>query len=87
MGHDSHGVIRVPWYVRAAQDDIVHPNAEIRVVKESASTALLDCGFGYGQVAATHGMEMAIAKADQHDIGMVVLQHCGHIGSPGNPTG
>jgi uncharacterized oxidoreductase len=82
-GHDSHGVIRVPWYVRASLERTVHPDAEIRVVKESASTALLDCGFGLGQAAATRGIEMAIDKARQHDIGMVVLQHCGHIGRLG----
>ena len=82
-GHDSHGVIRVPWYVRAAQEGSYHPNAEIRVVRESASTALLDCGYTYGQVGATRGMELAIEKARQHDIGMVVLQHSGHIGRLG----
>jgi uncharacterized oxidoreductase len=82
-GHDSHGVIRVPWYVRASLEGTVHPNAEIRVVRESASTALLDCGYSLGQVAATRGMALAIVKALQHDIGMVVLQHCGHIGRLG----
>ena len=45
VGHDSHGMIRVPAYVRAIRADRLHPRAEIRVVKESASTALLDCGF------------------------------------------
>jgi uncharacterized oxidoreductase len=82
-GHDSHGVIRVPWYVRAAQEGQYHPNAEITVVRESAATALLDCGYTYGQVSATAGMKLAIEKARQHDIGMVVLQHTGHIGRLG----
>ena len=82
-GHDSHGVIRVPAYIRSVQDGRVHPGAEIRVVRESATTALLDCGYGFGQVAATQGMELAISKARQHDLGMVVLQHCGHIGRLG----
>jgi LDH2 family malate/lactate/ureidoglycolate dehydrogenase len=82
-GHDSHGVIRVPWYVRAAQEGSYHPNAEIQIVRESASTALLDCGYTYGQVSATRGMELAIEKARQHDIGMVVLKHTGHIGRLG----
>ena len=82
-GHDSHGVIRVPWYVRAAQEGQYHPNAEIKIVRESAATALLDCGYTYGQVSATTGMELAIEKARQHDIGMVVLKHTGHIGRLG----
>jgi uncharacterized oxidoreductase len=82
-GHDSHGVIRVPAYVEAIRAGSLNPKGEIRVVKESASTALLDCGFNFGQVAATRGMSMAIAKARQCDIAMVVLQHCGHTGRLG----
>ena len=82
-GHDSHGVIRVPWYVRSAQEGQYQPNAEIKVIRESASTAQLDCGYTYGQVSATHGMQVAIEKARAHDIGMVVLKHTGHIGRLG----
>jgi len=83
VGHDSHGVIRVPAYVEAIRTGNLDPKGEIRVVRESASTALLDCGFNFGQVAATQGMEIAITKARQCDIAMVVLQRCGHTGRLG----
>lgn len=82
-GHDSHGVIRVPWYVKSVQTGRVNPHGEIRAVRETASTALLDCGCNFGQVAAAQGMELAVAKACQHDIAMVVLQRCGHTGRLG----
>jgi LDH2 family malate/lactate/ureidoglycolate dehydrogenase len=82
-GHDSHGVIRVPYYVRSVQEGRVQPRAEIRVVKESATTAILDCGHNFGQVAARQGMELAIAKAQAHDIAIVALQRCTHTGRLG----
>jgi LDH2 family malate/lactate/ureidoglycolate dehydrogenase len=83
VGHDSHGVIRVPAYARAIRAGTLNPKGEICVVRESASTALLDCGYTFGQVAAAQGMELAVAKARQCDIAMVVLQHCGHTGRLG----
>jgi LDH2 family malate/lactate/ureidoglycolate dehydrogenase len=82
-GHDSHGVIRVPYYVRCVQEGRVNPRAEIRVVRESATTAVLDCGHNFGQVAAKQGMELAIAKAREHDIAIVALQDCTHTGRLG----
>ncbi len=83
VGHDSHGVIRVPSYVRQIQDGTLKPSGAIQVVAERASTALLDCGWNFGQVAAAQGMELAIAKARMHGIGMVVLRHCNHTGRMG----
>jgi LDH2 family malate/lactate/ureidoglycolate dehydrogenase len=41
-GHDSHGVIRIPWYARAAQSGEIQPRGEIRAIRESATTSLLD---------------------------------------------
>jgi uncharacterized oxidoreductase len=69
--------------VRGLQAGRVNPRAEIRVVRETASTAILDCDFAFGQVAGTRGIETAMAKAREHDIGMVVLQRCGHVGRLG----
>jgi LDH2 family malate/lactate/ureidoglycolate dehydrogenase len=83
VGHDSHGAIRVPGYVEWIKDGTLHPEAKITAVRESATTALLDCGFLFGQVACTTGMDLAISKARQHDLGMVVLRHCNHTGRIG----
>jgi len=82
-GHDSHGVMMAPPYVQRIVDGHLNPRGEIHVLRESASTALLDCGFTFGQVAARHGMELAMSKAAEHDVGMVVLCHCNHVGRLG----
>jgi LDH2 family malate/lactate/ureidoglycolate dehydrogenase len=82
-GHDSHGVMMAVPYVRRIQDKLLNPHGEIHTVRESASTALLDCGFTFGQVAAKQGVELAMAKAAAHDIGVVVLRQCNHVGRLG----
>src|SRR5688572_33117003 len=49
VGHDSHGVIRIPQYVAAVRDGEVVPDAAPTIVKESAVSALIDGGWGFGR--------------------------------------
>jgi len=83
VGHDSHGVIRIPAYVRYVREGKIKPTAEIQMVRETATTALLDGGWCFGQVVARRGMELAMEKAQEHDVGVVALCHCAHIGRLG----
>jgi len=80
VGHDSHGVIRIPVYVELILKGRTKPGSQIRVVKESPTTAVVDGDWGLGQVVATQTMKIAIAKAEDHDIGVVTTFNCGHIG-------
>jgi LDH2 family malate/lactate/ureidoglycolate dehydrogenase len=82
-GHDSHGVIRVPYYVRSVREGRVQPRGEITTVRQSPSMALLDCGHNFGQVGAAHGMQVAIEKAQSQDIAVVALDRCNHVGRLG----
>ncbi len=83
VGHDSHGVIRIPAYVERARSGDLNLDGEIQIVHETPATARLDCRWNAGQVAAMRGMELAIAKARECGIGMVALGHCDHIGRAG----
>ena len=83
VGHDSHGVIRIPWYIESIQAGTLNPHGAIEIVRETTATALLDCGRNFGQVAASQGMDMAINKAREHGLGLVVLRHCDHTGRIG----
>src|SRR6478736_8825111 len=48
-GHDSHGVIRVPTYMRWKKMGSVVPNQTAEVVVDTPSLAVVDGKFGYGQ--------------------------------------
>lgn len=83
VGHDSHGVQRVPEYVERAQAGKLKLDGKIEVVRETRATALADCHWNLGQVAAMQGMDLAMTKARATGIGMVVLRHCDHTGRVG----
>jgi len=83
MGHDSHGVIRIPSYLRKISEGQIVPQAQPEVVRETPTTALLDGHWAFGQVVAARGMEMAIAKAKEQHIAAVGMFRCPHIGRVG----
>jgi uncharacterized oxidoreductase len=82
LGHDSHGVIRIPQYVNNVRNGLVQPGG-IRTVQEAPAMAVLDGGWGFGQVVARHAAELAIAKARQHTVAVVTAYHCNHVGRLG----
>ena len=79
-GHDSHGVIRIVQYVKAIERGDIKPGAEIEVVRETRSSALLNGNWGFGQVVAKRAMEMTIEKAAEGSVGTVCAFNLYHIG-------
>lgn len=80
VGHDSHGVIRIPDYIDGIIEGIVKPRTGIEVVRETPTTAVVNGNWGLGQVVASETMNISIAKAEKYDIGIVVTFNCSHIG-------
>ena len=83
VGHDSHGVIHLPKYVRELEAGLIEPGATIETIHESASMAVLDGNWGFGPVIATRAVELAIAKAKQTDISSVAVSGCNEVGRLG----
>jgi LDH2 family malate/lactate/ureidoglycolate dehydrogenase len=82
-GVDTHGVIRFQanaWYVKWLTEGSMTARPNIRVVSESASTALIDGDRGMGMVVGRRAMELAIAKARQSGMGMVGVRNSRHYG-------
>ncbi len=83
-GHDSHGVIRVPRYVLWLQNGSVRAGAQLEVVTESDTHAVLDGGFGFGQTIGPLAVDMGIAKARANGLSVIALRNSGHIGRIGD---
>lgn len=83
-GHPSHGVARVPSYLEEARAGKVGVAARPRTTRETAATALVDGGNGWGAYAAEHAMGVAIAKAKACGSGLVTIMRCPHIGRLGH---
>ncbi|MEP6679465.1 MAG: Ldh family oxidoreductase, partial [Betaproteobacteria bacterium] len=82
-GHDSHGVIRISKYVDWHARGMVLANRHASVVRESPCHAVVDGGFGYGQVIAHEAMEIAVAKARSVGMCTIALRNAGHLGRVG----
>ena len=83
VGHDSHGVIHLPKYVRELEAGLIQPGTPIEIVQESASIAVLDGHWGFGPVIATRAVEIAIQKAKQTDVSTVAVSRCNEVGRLG----
>ena len=83
MGHDSHGVIRLPQYVQALDDGIVKGGRDIRVIRQADASAVVDGQWGFGQTVCTQAMELAIRKAGERSVAAVELFNSSHIGRLG----
>jgi uncharacterized oxidoreductase len=83
-GHDSHGFIRVPQYLREINEGLLDPKAQPEVVREGKGTAKVDGHFTFGQVIATFATRLATKKAREFGISMVSMfnhLHTGRIGA------
>jgi uncharacterized oxidoreductase len=83
VGHDSHGVVRFTEYVNFVRNGIIHPGADITVEQEMGAMAVLNAHQTWGQSGARRAMELAMEKAAQHTVGVVVVRDCPHVGRLG----
>jgi len=83
-GHDSHGVIRVPVYMRWKKTGSVVPNQTAEVVVDTPSLAVVDGRFGYGQTVAPVAVRIGIDKCKTAGLAAVALRNAGHIGRVGD---
>lgn len=83
VGHDSHGVIRIPTYVQWLEAGKVLPNKTARVVFENDAIAVVDGEFGLGQSVGEQAMRIGIDKSERHGVAVVALRNAGHLGRIG----
>jgi LDH2 family malate/lactate/ureidoglycolate dehydrogenase len=79
-GSDTHGVIRLPLYVRRIRAGGVNPKPDIRVVSDRPSAALIDGDNGMGHLVMRRAAELAIEKAKATGIGWVGTRMSNHAG-------
>jgi uncharacterized oxidoreductase len=84
VGHDSHGVIRVPTYIGFLRSGHVVPNRHLSILQETECVAVCDGRFGFGQVIGEEAVEVGIRKSGRHGVAVVALRNCGHLGRIGD---
>lgn len=84
VGHDSHGVIRIPSYIDFLSAGKVLANQNIQVVLESDVLAVVDGGYGLGQTIGEQATKLGIEKSNKHGVAIIALRNAGHLGRIGD---
>jgi LDH2 family malate/lactate/ureidoglycolate dehydrogenase len=79
-GSDTHGVIRLPLYVKRLRAGGINARPSIRIVEERPATALVDGDNGAGHLVMRFATQTAIAKAKQNGVGWVGARMSNHAG-------
>jgi len=82
-GITSHGVGRLKYYYDRIQAGIQFPEAQLEIIKESETTALIDAHHGMGHPTAYRAMKLAMQKAQQYGLGAVSVRNATHFGIAG----
>lgn len=82
-GHDSHGVMRIPFYLARVKEGVLKAGGRLQVVHETQSAVVGDGNWGFGQVVARELTERLIEKASQTGCVAGTLRRSAHIGRLG----
>ncbi|WP_181767005.1 Ldh family oxidoreductase [Streptomyces albidus (ex Kaewkla and Franco 2022)] len=86
LGHDSHGVRRLPGYLAAVRGGLVDPARGGRVLSRHGATAVIDGERAFGQLAARLAADELVALCEEFAVGVVAVQDCNHVGRLGEYT-
>jgi uncharacterized oxidoreductase len=82
-GHDSHGVMRIPFYIAKVQDGSLNAKGTLQVLHETPAVLVCDGEWGFGQPISRMLMEKLIAKAGTIGLACGSLRRSAHIGRLG----
>jgi ureidoglycolate dehydrogenase (NAD+) len=82
-GVDSHGVLRIPWYVQSVDDGVFNAAPNIKVESETPATILIEGDCAFGPVVTVFAMERVIEKAAQVGVCWGIIRNTAHQGALG----
>ncbi len=80
-GADGHGVFRLPQYIRRIRKGGLNTRPDIKVIRRTRATALIDGDNGLGSLVVARAVEEAIALAHDNGIGWAGTRNGNHAGA------
>src|ERR1700704_6329590 len=81
-GHDSHGIIAVPTYIDRIKAGHIVPGAKWTIVRESATTTVIDGHWGFAFQVTARATALTIAKAKTANVAACTVFRQSHVGRP-----
>jgi LDH2 family malate/lactate/ureidoglycolate dehydrogenase len=80
-GHQSHGVLRLGWYLERVQNGVMNPVTKPEFVVDAGAIAVIEGNAGVGHVLSVLATKEAIKRAKAHGIGAVAVRNSNHFGT------
>lgn len=82
VGHSSHGVVRLSYYVDQIATGSVNPTA-MPAIENAGAFYQIDGSGAFGQVTGQQAVELLIETTNERGIGVVGVRNSGHLGRIG----
>jgi LDH2 family malate/lactate/ureidoglycolate dehydrogenase len=80
-GHQSHGVLRLGWYLDRIRNKVMNPVTKPEFVVDAGAIAVIDGHDGVGHVLTVLATKEAVKRAKRHGIGAVGVRMSNHFGT------
>jgi LDH2 family malate/lactate/ureidoglycolate dehydrogenase len=80
-GHQSHGVLRLSWYVNRIRAGVMRAVTTPETISDTGALVVVDGHDGVGQVLAAFAAREATARAHAHGVGVVAVRNSNHFGT------
>lgn len=80
-GVHSHGIIRLPIYIKRVQSKAVKTNPIRTETRKKENIAIVDADDGFGQPVSVRAVELAVNAAKTHGIAVVGVKNSHHYGT------
>jgi LDH2 family malate/lactate/ureidoglycolate dehydrogenase len=80
-GLDGHGVFRLPQYIQRIRAGGINVAPNIRIARETDSSALIDGDNAVGHLAVKKAVSVAMDKASRHGVTWVGTNNSNHAGA------
>ena len=80
-GVDSHGVLRIPWYIKNVDDGVFNTQPNIRIERETVATILIEGDQAFGPIVTVFAMDKVIEKAREAGVCWGIIRNTTHQGA------
>src|SRR6201986_4143048 len=80
-GHQSHGVLRLGWYLDRIRNKVMDPVTKPEMVVDAGAVAVIDGHDGVGHVLTLQATQEAVKRAKAHGLGPVAVRKSNHFGT------
>ncbi|NNK58603.1 MAG: Ldh family oxidoreductase [Desulfofustis sp.] len=80
-GHQSHGVLRLGWYLDRIKNEVMTPVTVPQFEVDAGAVAVINGRDGVGQVLAYRACREAVRRAKKHGIAAVGVHSSNHFGT------